>query len=211
MAEINDYLKGLNEQVVQSEKEIVVVENPVVVQLCEKLEEWFDKTRIGVMSDTAFSIAHDIIGNFHFSAKTIEQFCFELSKYEQDGLFIYTGVFLSALTETSKDDYFKLFIKTRSKIKQIGYRNKKNIKVFGNAGDSFGAYMEKGVLCIAGSVDDFLGYSLNGGKIKVLGNAGGATGNDSLGGSIYVSGNIKQICPSCMAKVYKKGKQVWPR
>ena len=114
-----------------------------------------------------------------------------LGEYENKKYFGYfTGCYLSALINGSKEQDFKIFtnylIKT---IDCIGYKNRKNIDVNGNAGRLVGGRMYDGKITVNGNAGSWVGWSMEGGKITINGNVGWGVGDGMKGGKITVNGN----------------------
>ncbi len=231
MVEISDYLTGLEEQVVQEEKEIEVIENPFVDKLCSEFEDVMSKIvpHNYQYSDVYWVSMHHLEGiyfqlndryvEFIYSAENIRDFSIELKKYEDiskyTGKFLFypdVGLFLSAAVNACKETDFEVITEHLSEpLHFLGSRNKKNLTVKGNAGENAGEYMEDGVLTIKGNVGDNCGRLMKGGKIVIEGNTGKELGGDSEGGEIHVSGKIEGIDTYCKAKIYRRGKLVWPK
>ncbi len=196
MAEISDYLNGLNEQVVQEEKEIVVVSNPAVEEICRIYEDWlsgFNDKRPDCSTDNLYDSVIKSLKGKVITAKDILNFSMALKKYERRDWFRTSGIFLSALIEQSKDGELEVYTNHLSqKISWIGSRNEKNIVVVGNVGSATGLKMQKGKLTIIGDVR--------------------AIGHLVYGGEIHVDGRFEdRLLQDCEAKIYHKGVQVWPK
>ena len=102
----------------------------------------------------------------------------------------FTGCYLSALINKSKDKDFKIITNGLSKtIDYIGYENAKNIDVNGNAGDKVGDGMKNGEITINGNAGDEVGYYMEDGEITINGNAGYGVGDGMKDGKITINGN----------------------
>jgi len=124
-------------------------------------------------------------------SKEITEFSLLLGEHENKKDFeLFTGLYLSALINESKDKDFKIFTNYLSKtIDYIGYKNRKNIVVTGNAGWWVGGGMEDGEMTVNGNAGDWGGWNMEGGKITVNGNAGYGVGWNMKNGEITVKGN----------------------
>lgn len=100
------------------------------------------------------------------------------------------GMFLSYLIRFGKDDSY--YIPTKHldfHIIGLGYRNRKELVVDGDAGKDIGYAMEEGTIHVKGDVHERLG-GIGGGKLLVDGNVYGPHGNDMNGGTVIVRGNV---------------------
>ena len=139
-----------------------------------------------------------------------------------------TGLFLSALINSSKDKEFTILTEHLDKrINLIGYCNKKIVNVKGNAGDIVGWWNEgtisvegnsgnsvgfcnEGTISVKGDAGDYVG-SGNEGTISVEGDAGNNVGSGNKG-TISVEGKIKLLSKEAnyyrTSKIYEKGKLI---
>ena len=125
------------------------------------------------------------------SSNNITEFSLLLGEHENKKYFRdVTGLYLSALINSSKDKDFKIITNYLSKaIHYVGYKNRKNIDVNGNAGDWVGGGMENGKITINGNAGWGVGDEMKDGKITVNGNAEGGVGYEMKDGKITVNGN----------------------
>ncbi len=205
MAEISDYLNDLGEQKVQEEKEIEIVENPVVEELCKKFEKWMQ------MKPSDYDSALKTVKGLKYSSKDVRNFSVSLSRYNIGGWPLrISGLFLSALINNSEEKYFEVIIQHLvQKACDLGKHNTKNVVIIGDTGYFLGAYMQTGLIIVKGSVGIGAGYCMRAGKIKIDGNAGTGLGADSKGGKIYVKGRIEGRGEDCKAEIYQNGKLIW--
>ena len=128
-------------------------------------------------------------------AESIELFSATLPRFQDEPEFgLKVGLFLSALIEVSKDKNFVLrFGNLGDQISSIGFSNRKNIIVMGDAGRSVGREMRSGAMTVEGNVTYELGFGMVGGAIKVNGDANHYVGQSMVGGSIRVCGNAGDI------------------
>jgi len=124
-------------------------------------------------------------------SERITEFSLLLGEYENNKYFEnFTGLYLSALINKSKDKDFKIITNGLSKtIDYIGYENAKNIDVNGNAGDKVGDGMKNGEITINGNAGDEVGYYMEDGEITINGNAGYGVGDGMKDGKITINGN----------------------
>jgi len=124
---------------------------------------------------------------------SITDFSLLLGEYENNEYFewLFTGFYLSALINKSKEQDFKIITNHLTKtISWIGYENVKNIDVNGNVGYGVGWYMEEG-------------------KITVNGNAGNLVGNGMKGGEIHLNGDYESLSRNIFGgNIYHKGKLI---
>ena len=127
------------------------------------------------------------------SSNNITEFSLLLEEHENKKYFEnFTGWYLSALINGSKDKDFKIFTNYLSKTTDfIGYKNRKNIDVNGSVGRWVGFRMEGGKITINGNAGERVGYAMNGGEITVNGNAEYEVGNEMNGGEITINGNAR--------------------
>ena len=125
------------------------------------------------------------------SSNNITEFSLLLGEHENKTYFRdFTGWYLSALINSSRDKDFKIITNYLSKtIHHIGYENTKNIDVNGNAGDYVGDRMKDGKITVNGNAGWGVGWNMEGGKITVNGNARWGVGEGMKNGEITVNGN----------------------
>jgi len=126
-------------------------------------------------------------------SNNITEFSLLLGEHENNEYFEYfTGCYLSALINKSKDKDFKIFTDYLSKtINFIGYENRKNIDVNGNAGNWVGGEMKNGEITVNGNAEGGVGFEMKDGEITVNGNAGNWVGDRMNGGKITINGNAE--------------------
>jgi len=126
-------------------------------------------------------------------SKEITEFSLLLGEHENNEYFEdFTGLYLNALINKSNDKDFKIITNYLSKnIDYIGYKNRKNIDVNGNAGDWIGNGMKRGEITVNGNVGYRVGLNMEDGKITINGNAGYWVGGDMKNGEITINGNAE--------------------
>ena len=164
------------------------------------------------------------------SSDNITEFSLLLEEHENKNYFgVFTGWYLNALINRSKDKDFKIFTNYLSKtIHYIGYKNRKNIvvngnagwgvgggmkdgkiTVSGNAGDEVGFFMENGKITINGNVGNSVGYNMKDGEITINGNTGRRVGWDMKDGKIHLNGDYKSLGDFILGgNIYHKGKLI---
>ncbi len=193
MAGIDDYLQGLDEQVVQEESKILVVRNPVVDVLLERYKLWMEESSKLEFLEQDYDFCSNLIKGMNYSAMDVRNFSVLFKVYENSDFFYWSGIFISALINTSKEKDFEIFTAHLSEeISHLGVHNKKNLTIMGDAGDFTGDNQERGRIIVKGSV-------------------GSNLGSHSKNGEIYVDGSIGNIDSSCKAKIYYKGELLWSR
>ena len=94
-------------------------------------------------------------------SERITEFSLLLGEYENKEYFEnFTGCYLSALINESKDKDFKIITNYSKTIDYIGYDNTKNIDVNGNVGNWVGGGMEDGKITINGNAGNLVGEKL---------------------------------------------------
>ncbi len=193
---LDEYLGCIEKQEQTQTKELIVVGNPAVDELCRMYEAWTGKCHEGrwIITEKSYDLLFKYFKKKCFTSKDIRDFSIVLKRYEPKMYFGESGIFLSALMNTSEETDFELITAhLRRDLSGVGYLlGGKNITVIGNGGNHIGQLM-------------------TGGKIVVLGSTGIYTGTASECGEIHVSGEIQTIGGDCKAKIYHKGVQVWPR
>jgi len=146
-------------------------------------------------------------------SKEITGFSLLLEEHENKNDFErFTGCYLSALINSSKDKDFKIFTNYLSKtIDYIGCKNTKNIILNGNAGDRVGDRMKDGKITVNGNTGWGAGFFMENGKITINGNAGDGVGLGMKDGEITVNGNARWGVGSIMrdGKITIKGNAGW--
>ncbi len=229
MSNLEDYLKKIGEQKENTELPSKYINNPNIDKICEKYEGWLKKTVHFALPADELYLAN-ALDNFRCNAKDIKEFSLTLKKYEKLPGFCWSGIFLSALINNSKEENFDIILEHLfTNIDYMGYKNIKNIKITGNVGCWAGDTMQKGLLTISGntrenagnnlcggtiiiegSTEEYAGSLMRTGKIIIKKKAGKYLGVDSKAGEIHVYGKIKNIDLTCEAKVYYKTKLIWP-
>ncbi len=205
MAEITDYLKGLDEQVVREEKNIEIVRNPSVDLLCKIYKDVFrivGDYHLDEQDDywDCYAICETRVGRISYNAKDITDFSTRLKEFEnRDNFAGYTGFFLSALVNHCTEKEVTIFTKHLSEpIERLGYMNERNLTIIGDVGNNAGQEMIEGKILITGSAMDKAARS--------------AIGRLAVDGEICIEeGEPPWVSIDCGAKVYHKGVQVWPR
>ncbi len=236
MSVLNDYLEELSEQEVQDVRQIKVVRNPVLDSICDKFDHSRELDLTPKKAEPLSNYYSSILNSLketNYSSKDIRDFSIFLKEYELLSKLhsVKTGLFLSALINASKEENFEIVISHLNDIiNHLGFENKKNVIVIGDAGIFFGAQMREGKLIVKGNAKDFSGAGMYAGEIFVEGSLGnftgtgmrggkiyikttleGNTGHNSQGGEIHAQEKIKGIDENCKAKIYQKGELVWPK
>jgi len=169
---VNGYEKGL-------ENFGLYLEHKLKIKIPESEFSWYYIAKLSAPSEiqskeiTEFSL----LSGEHENKKDFEHF---------------TGFYLSALINGSRDKDFKIITNYLSKtINNIGYKNNKNIDVNGNAGYGVGEGMNRGKITINGNAEDWVGNGMKGGDITVNGNTGDVVGGRMEGGEITINGNAE--------------------
>ncbi len=187
-----------------------------------------------------YNLAGVLVREINYTAKDVLSFSIKLKEYEnRENFSRVTGLFLAALTNNSEEENFNIITEHLSnQFTLLGYENKKNltilgdtwdgvgfklrngkITIMGDVGMNSGSDMTGGELIIEGNAGDLIGPDMTGGVIRVKKNAKGWVGALSNGGEIYVDGELENTLRGRLAieksgrskaKIYHKGKQIWP-
>ena len=145
------------------------------------------------------------------SSNNITEFSLLLGEHENKKHFEwFTGLYLSALINSSKDKDFKIFTNYLSKtIHEIGYKNTKNIDVNGNVGVAVGWYMKDGEITINRNAGAFVGWDMKDGEITINGNVGDEVGSGMKDGKIHLNGEYKRLSDEIYGgNIYHKDKLI---
>jgi len=167
---VNGYEKGL-------ENLGIYLEDKLKIKIPEYEDDWYYIAKSSAPSK--------------IPSNNITEFSLLLGEYENKKYFEnFTGWYLSALINSSKEQDFKIFTNYLTKtIDDIGYENVKNIDVNGNVGYGVGDEMKNGEITINGNAGEGVGWDMKNGKITVNGNAGDLVGDGMKNGKIIVNGN----------------------
>ncbi len=207
MAEISDYLGGLEDQQVQ-EKKVTIVNNPVLTVLFEKYEKWLLKKH--PVNGDPYNSAFSLIKKIKCTAKEVGDFCIGLKLYEKkDEFFNYSGEFLSVVINNCSEENIEISTKhLTGELWFVGMRLEgKNLTVKGYTSGA-GTEMRSGTLTLLGDANN-AGMSMTGGKLIINGNL--ENGGPFLGGEVHINGagfSFNQH-KECNAKVYWKRKLIW--
>ncbi len=216
--QLENYLQGLSEQVVQEESKILLAENPVVNELRSCFKEFFKyavKANNGCGNLFPFDYylkAKKLVEKVKYDSKDVSDFLVALTK---DKKIIYkrktersnnavgsrVGLFLSALINQGSEEKYQVITKYLPlPINYLGFKNEKKIVVVGDLGS-------------------FVGWQMQSGEIKVKGDIGLGPGAFSKGGRIYFNrcdnfdGYKPPLLPSknCKVQLYRRGRKIWPK
>ncbi len=206
MAGIEDYLKNLKEQTVQ-EKKIKIIRDPCLDDVFKLYETWMARQRLETTRST-FKIASEWLKILSVSSKLVKDFSIDLKRYEEQGDFYASGVFLSALINRCREKNVEIKTEHLSRdLEMLGRSSKKIIKVIGNVGFNAGYRLEGGELHIEGNALNGVGLEMKRGKIFVRGNAGTNAGAQMTGGEIMIEGDSENSTGYFMhaGKIHVKG------
>jgi formylmethanofuran dehydrogenase subunit C len=185
MANRFDKYKPEEEKVV---RKIEVVENRAL----GRLKKAWDACDYDYDVDRFYARALHAVKRMAYSAKDVENFSTALSAFQEEAGFSgKVGVFLSALINGGKGrDYVVHTSHLSMPVGYLGFRNTKNITVWGDIQHYTGYEMKSGSITINGNVKFYIGRDMKGGSITVSGNAEAFAGYDMRRGSITVKGDI---------------------
>ncbi len=132
------------------------------------------------------------VAELEITAADVEKFCREIRPMEGEEDFTWkAGVMISALINSSVDSDFIIPARIFSKkLCLLAYRNRKNVYVDGDAGDSFAAEMEEGIATVRGNVYGSLAPGLSGGAVIAEQDVFGRVGAEMSGGEITVKKDV---------------------
>jgi len=148
--EFYDYeTKGVNIVTKQSETR--------VDEIASLYEEWLDAIKDEADVDSAYALAVEILEGTSATSQEIAEFSKRLANYVYERGFSKTGLFLSALVNSSLDDKITLKLgETGRYIDYIGYLNEKEVTIEGDAGNMLGIETT-GKIYILGEVKSIAG------------------------------------------------------
>lgn len=163
-------------------------------------------------------------GKISYTAKDVESFSLLLEEFEhEENFYVKAGMFLSAIINSGKEKSYIIHVENLGfPIDFLGYKNKKEIIVFGDLGNYVAWCVKKGKVIVNGSVGSNLADGGEKGEICVEKDVGLEIGKSTLSDSevkIRIKGEIRDgdgkivgingISEECYAKVYHKGKLIW--
>ena len=139
-----------------------------------------------------YDIAIDLAKGLNYSAKDVENFSIALAEFQDEAYFDHrAGMFLSALINNGKDDSYTIRVSHISrKLIYLGYKNTKNVQVYGDLNADVGYGMKSGLLVVHGEVRARVGKEMKGGKIIINGNMEEMVGSDMNAGEIVINGDV---------------------
>jgi formylmethanofuran dehydrogenase subunit C len=142
--------------------------------------------------DVRYNTVLALVKGISLTPKNMERLSLMLAESQYEKHFSEkAGLFLSALMNNGEEkDYV---IQTRHFLQPIfflGYRNTKNIEIYGDAGDGVGGVMESGTITVLGNAECAVGSGMKGGEIRIMGDAGYHIGIGMQDGKITVRGNV---------------------
>ena len=152
---------------------------------------------------------HNLSRAIKYSAKDVEIFSPMLLAYQQKPSFErYSGLFLTYLATFGKDSSYVFNLwDIATPIEFLGFANKKNLVINGNAGDYLGAWMKNGKIILNGNAGNYVGDGKEGGKITVNGDVGMAPARGQINGIVRVNGRISCLPDdSCNGKLYQRNR-----
>ena len=146
--------------------------------------------------DAAYVRVLGLIGNLSVSAKDVEKFVIALIEFQDEKWFAQkTGLLLSALINTGSEENYtvdsRYLIKppNDATIYDLGFRNVKNIIIYGNDVTRIGHKMERGTIIVRGDASAFAALEMQGGIIIVEGYGDYGSGSNMHGGELIIKGD----------------------
>ncbi len=162
--------------------------------------------------DEDYNLAISLLEGISISNRDLEGFIISLIPYQDDAKFRLSGLFISALINTGKDDECIISLKNIDCTPQsLGYKNTKNLTItdvkdwIGNVGHG----MESGVIIVNGNVAG-IGDKMKGGTIISNGQVFASVGSYMEGGMIIanVEVGIARHLESCNVGHEMKGGRI---
>jgi formylmethanofuran dehydrogenase subunit C len=132
------------------------------------------------------------VAEIEITASDVEKFCKDIKPMQGEDDFSWkAGIMISALINSSVDSDFVVPVKLYNRrLCLLGYRNRKNVYVDGDAGDGFAAEMEEGIATVRGNVYGSVGASMKGGAVIAEQDVHGRVGPCMGGGEINIKGDV---------------------
>lgn len=175
------------------------VERKAEVQECEALKRivdaWEEFNSQGRIWSGGFSAMLRITRSLSYTARDVEAFSLVLVESQHGEDFPQrAGHFLSALIDSGEESSYIIRTGHLTALpERIGFRNRKDVTIDGDAGDLVGCWMENGSIRIKGDAGDQVGYRMEGGSITVEGDVGHSVGQEMAGGNIFVEGDASAL------------------
>ena len=156
------------------ERKADVAENKAIAQIEELFGMFLSVAHKypAVAMDKLYSHWADVLGRAPFSSADICLFsAFRLAAFQGKLGFSYTtGMFLSALINTSPDSDFAInLFQLDTELDNVGFCNTKNVTINGNVGRYAFVKMKRGTVIINGDAGEYLGNEIERGSITVNG------------------------------------------
>ncbi len=170
-----------------------------------------DSIRLQVYNSylTKGHFALNTISGIRYGPADVERFCLALSIYQGiEDFGGHAGIFLNALVELGKGGPYALPLGfPENRFNHIGYCNKRDFRISGDAGFLLGSLMTGGIIELDGSVIR-AGLGQRGGKIVINGFAGGLIGQSMEGGEIHVNGPYCEPGKVNHGKIFHNGRLI---
>ncbi|MFA6489368.1 MAG: hypothetical protein WCT52_01695 [Candidatus Micrarchaeia archaeon] len=133
------------------------------------------------------------IAGMGHTAEDIAEFALSLGKYQGRKNFANrAGLFLSELCNSCADRAITLHLShLDTPINYLGFRNRKELTVIGNAGSHFGQENEDGSLSLEGNAGSFAFLRMRGGSAKITGSALDYACEEMENGKASIGGNAR--------------------
>jgi hypothetical protein len=193
----------------EARKEIIihkVKENETLKQLRVALSKF--RTIVAYGSDYLRAVS--LVQRIKCSSNDVTSFSISLAEFQDEKSFSNrAGLFLSALINESKAKNFTIITEhLEQRINLLGFNNRKNIIIQGDAGNWVGSGMKAGTITVQGNTEDWVGAHMEDGTILLQGNTEDWAGIQMEGGTITVQGNVRYNTGESMegGTIYIEGK-----
>ncbi len=116
-------------------------------------EEWLERMEETMSVPAVYHLAEEIVGDLTYQTDEIRLFSQKVSDLEEGRLPPQSGLFLSRLVNNCPDEKVTLEIEERgAKIDYLGYFNRRQLFIQGDAGYFLGEQMRKGQIKVSGTV-----------------------------------------------------------
>lgn len=135
---------------------------------------------------------HELLRRADYSPRDVEEFSIEMAEFQEGGNFAQkAGAVLSAMVNAGDNEHYTIHTDhLRKRIDFLGYKNRSNMSIRGDVGNSFCDHMEGGLVFVTGNIYGAVGTCMKGGEIIVEKNVYGHVGGEMEDGMITVVGSV---------------------
>lgn len=157
-----------------------------------------------------YQVGEDLSQELDFTKYDVEELAQRIESNNKEDE--YAGFYLSALVNKTLTGNNVIKLKFYGELSGVGaYLKTGTLIVDGYVNFALGHCMEGGNIIVKNGAGNDVGNGMLGGSIIINGDVGTSTGIFSKGGDIVIYGGIGKIADSCKARIFQKGKKIWPR